>query len=300
LQYKNDGQIADETFIHIFCECPTVRDWHDKFFERYFPVNYVLDDQDRRNILFLGNVHEAEKDNFFIMASILIFQYCIWDLRLKKKILSFHSLDNIFKETISVFIRTNTFLSSIIADLTKLKYSLRKKLQPATVLDGIELICGQGCGRDRVEQTLLAGWSADPVHPNAHIYAKMALNILEKVSPAPGKAKQPQGQRKRKRSDSESLSGSVSVTGGKHGGQQGMPQGPGRSGYNTGGHGSDAHSHSSLNYSPVTNRGRGYGNYSGAGNRQYAGYKAGGYNDGGYSTEGYPAALRGQARGPRW
>jgi hypothetical protein len=49
-------------------------------------------------------------------------------------------------------------LNRIISeDLTKLKYSLRKKLQPAVVLDGIELICGTGCGRERVEQTLGAG-----------------------------------------------------------------------------------------------------------------------------------------------
>ncbi len=39
-----------------------------------------------------------------------------------------------------------------------------------------------GCGRERAEQTLLAGWATDPVHPNAPIYAKMALNVLEKVA----------------------------------------------------------------------------------------------------------------------
>jgi hypothetical protein len=34
-----------------------------------------------------------------------------------------------------------------------------------------------------VEQTLLSGWATDPLHPNAQMYAKMALNILEKVAP---------------------------------------------------------------------------------------------------------------------
>ena len=57
------------------------------------------------------------------------------------------------------------FLSKIISGLTKLKFLLRKKLAPATVLDGIELICGTGCGKDRTEQILRSGW-ADPVHPN--------------------------------------------------------------------------------------------------------------------------------------
>jgi len=33
-----------------------------------------------------------------------------------------------------------------------------------------------------VEQAVLAGWSADPVHPNGHIYAKMALNLLDLIA----------------------------------------------------------------------------------------------------------------------
>jgi hypothetical protein len=93
------------------------------------------------------------------------------------------------------------FLSQIICDLTKLKFSLRKKLSPAVILDGIELICGIDCGKDRVEQTLRAGWASDPVHPNAHIYAKMALNLLEKLSAASDGSKQPGTERKRKRSE---------------------------------------------------------------------------------------------------
>jgi hypothetical protein len=42
------------------------------------------------------------------------------------------------------------FLSNIISDLTKLKFQLRKKLLPATVVDGIELVCGTSCGREKV------------------------------------------------------------------------------------------------------------------------------------------------------
>jgi hypothetical protein len=89
------------------------------------------------------------------------------------------------------------FLSKILSDLTKLKFALRKQLSPATVLDGIELICGAGCGKDRMEQTLRSGW-ADPVHPKPHIYSKMALNLIEKVAAA----STPAGSQKRKRSDS--------------------------------------------------------------------------------------------------
>ena len=142
--------------------------------------------------------------------------------------------------------RDPDFLSTLISDLTKLKHSLRKRLTTAVVLDGIELICGSGCGRDRVEQTLLSGWASDPVHPNAHIYAKMALNIMEKVAPNPSKPGQSVGQRKRKKSDSESLTGSASGSRNRSSGQQGhqsVPRGRGgRGGNGRGGRVQDAYS----------------------------------------------------------
>jgi hypothetical protein len=97
------------------------------------------------------------------------------------------------------------FLSTIIGDLTKMKFHLRKKLQPAVVIDGIELVCGSGCGREKVEQTLRAGWALDPVHPTGHIYAKMALNLIERVANPAGKP----DSRKRKRSE-DTASGSGS------------------------------------------------------------------------------------------
>jgi hypothetical protein len=33
-----------------------------------------------------------------------------------------------------------------------------------------------------VAQTISVGWAADPVHPNKHIYAKAALNLMEKMA----------------------------------------------------------------------------------------------------------------------
>jgi hypothetical protein len=97
------------------------------------------------------------------------------------------------------------YLSNLISDLTKLKFQLRKKLQSAMIIDGIELICGDGCGREKVEQILRAGWAHDPVHPSGHINAKMALNLIEKVA-APTLKQNP---KKRKRSD-DTASGSGS------------------------------------------------------------------------------------------
>jgi hypothetical protein len=113
------------------------------------------------------------------------------------------------------------FLTSILSGLTKLKFLLRKKLAPAIVLDGIELISGSGCGRERTEQILRTSW-ADPVHPKQHIYSKMALNLIEKVAASNST---PSSQ-KRARSESSEDRGRQDRSvrgGGSRGGQQAIP-----------------------------------------------------------------------------
>jgi hypothetical protein len=197
--------------------------------------------------------------------------------------------------------RDPDFLGTLISDLTKLKHSLHKRLTPAVVLDGIELICGSGCGRDRVEQTLLSGWASDPVHPNAHIYAKMALNIMEKVAPNPSKPGQPEGQRKRKSSESESLagSGSASGSGNRSSSLQGHQSGPrGRGG--RGGRGGNARGGRVQDAYSTQVRTQFSDNYSGRGHGPHTGPAAGGRQAGGHRGGGYPDYFRGQARGRRW
>jgi hypothetical protein len=71
------------------------------------------------------------------------------------------------------------FLNTILADLTK----LRKVAHPVRVIDGLELICSSGYSHERAASTISYGWHLDPVHPSKHTYAKMALNLLEKLAP---------------------------------------------------------------------------------------------------------------------
>jgi hypothetical protein len=63
-------------------------------------------------------------------------------------------------------------------------------------------------GPDAAKKKLIAGWVLDPVHPTSHVYAKMALNLIEKVAASPTKT----DSRKRKRSD-ESGSGTGTPSG---------------------------------------------------------------------------------------
>jgi hypothetical protein len=89
------------------------------------------------------------------------------------------------------------FLPDLLRDLNKQKFELRKSLAPAMVLDGIQLVCGDSCNMEKKVQTMRAGWASDPVHPNGHIYAKMALNLIEKVAGSAGQTTTSAGGRKR-------------------------------------------------------------------------------------------------------
>jgi hypothetical protein len=85
----------------------------------------------------------------------------------------------------------------VLRDLNKQKFQLRKSLAPAIVLDGIQLVCGDNSSMEKKVQTMRVGWASNPVHPNGHIYAKMALYLIEKVASAKTPQTATAGDRKR-------------------------------------------------------------------------------------------------------
>ncbi len=185
------------------------------------------------------------------------------------------------------------FFSKILSDLTKLKFALRKQLAPATVLDGIELICGTGCSKDRMEQTLRSGW-ADPVHPKPHIYSKMALNLIEKVAGASS----PAGSQKMKRSDSSEEGPSSRASGPLSRGGQGSHNRPptirggvaANSASQPRGSYRSANSANSLHSQQSWNPPRGRGQYQGRGEARGRGFtveRGRGNNRGGQPRRGW-------------
>jgi hypothetical protein len=109
------------------------------------------------------------------------------------------------------------FLITILGDLNKHKAALRKALPAATILDGLELISGAGYNAEKAAAVISSGWAFDPVHPSKHVYAKMALNLLEKVAPNTDG-----GQSGQHLSDSRKRSWSASNQGGSGSGHSGQ------------------------------------------------------------------------------
>jgi hypothetical protein len=109
------------------------------------------------------------------------------------------------------------FLSTILGDLNKDKAALRKALPSATIIDGLELISGAGYNAEKAAAVISSGWAFDPVHPSKHVYAKMALNLLEKVAPH----NMDSGQSGQRPTDNRKRSWSASNQGGSSSGHSG-------------------------------------------------------------------------------
>jgi hypothetical protein len=97
-------------------------------------------------------------------------------------------------------IRTSFRTYSGISTSRNSSYGRASHRQPSW--DGVQLVCGDNSSLEKKVQTMRAGWASDPAHPNGHIYAKMALNLIETVAGATAPQTVAAGGRKRSWSSS--------------------------------------------------------------------------------------------------
>ncbi len=77
--------VPDETFLHLFFDCPVTRNWHDSFLSKYIILPAEINRSQRLQLFFLGILPNSTKDNLFLAFSIILFQFCIWEEKLRKK-----------------------------------------------------------------------------------------------------------------------------------------------------------------------------------------------------------------------
>jgi hypothetical protein len=100
--------VPDETFIHVFLQCPTSTGWRDSFLTKYFPFFIQMNDRQKSEFYLLGKMPGFRNDNLFIVLCVLLFQYCIWEERLKKKKPSFRTIENIYLELLGQLVHSNS------------------------------------------------------------------------------------------------------------------------------------------------------------------------------------------------
>jgi hypothetical protein len=99
--------VSDETFKHLFLDCSTTKNLHTDFIDEYFTGLRLENTNDRANFFFQGRLNDAQNYNLFIHVAILAFQFCIWEMKLKKRLLSFQSLKIWYMEIILGFFNMN-------------------------------------------------------------------------------------------------------------------------------------------------------------------------------------------------
>jgi hypothetical protein len=102
----------DESFLHLFLDCPTVRAWHADFLSLHFNnLNPVY--ADLTKFWFLGILPNQQSISFAVLSAVLVFQYCIWEGKLRKRKPAFRTLNLLFEELFnSSFKKNKIFLDS--------------------------------------------------------------------------------------------------------------------------------------------------------------------------------------------
>jgi hypothetical protein len=112
-------QQNDETFLHLFHTCATTKNWQTTFIGRCLPELPALVAQDQKSLWFLGYL--PDQFSISVFFSIMTFQYCIWEAKLKKKIPSFNSM---FIQFIDLIKQTAAFNPDLRDDISKNNYTL--------------------------------------------------------------------------------------------------------------------------------------------------------------------------------
>jgi hypothetical protein len=92
-----DGSAADESFLHLFFQCPTTRSWQNEFMRQKLN-GIAANDNDSKKLWFLGTVPGSQEPNPALLTAVLIFQYCCWEEKLRKRLPSFRTIYNLFED----------------------------------------------------------------------------------------------------------------------------------------------------------------------------------------------------------
>jgi hypothetical protein len=78
--------VPDESFLHLFFDCPAVGNILERFFNNFLPELNLDTGTKKKNYLFLGiNPTTGKIDNLFLELLSVILMWYIWECKLQKK-----------------------------------------------------------------------------------------------------------------------------------------------------------------------------------------------------------------------
>jgi hypothetical protein len=82
---------TDESFLHLFVECPSTTAWADKLNQEYLGGHALQDFESKRRFWLLGKLTGEDSCDIVRVIVILLFHYTVWELKLSKNIPSFRT-----------------------------------------------------------------------------------------------------------------------------------------------------------------------------------------------------------------
>ncbi len=58
-------------------------------------------------IVFFGLIPNGTRDNHFLAFAVILFQFCIWEEKLRKKKPSFHTIENLYLDALCSLVHCN-------------------------------------------------------------------------------------------------------------------------------------------------------------------------------------------------
>jgi hypothetical protein len=104
--------VPDETFLHLFIDCPVSMSLQNQFLSKYILLPNNLTRNQRLQLLLFGILPNMGQDNIFVALAILLFQLSIWEEKLRKKKPSFRTIENVYLGTISALTQCNKKIRS--------------------------------------------------------------------------------------------------------------------------------------------------------------------------------------------
>jgi hypothetical protein len=98
---------VDETFTHLFVECPTTATWAHSFKNDFLGGHVLADNESKFKFWFLGQVAGENGINIGRIIAILVFHSCVWENKLKKTTPAYQSFLNLFRDVFSQTICSN-------------------------------------------------------------------------------------------------------------------------------------------------------------------------------------------------
>jgi exonuclease III len=87
--------IPEETFIHLFVDCPTTSAIHNWYCSKYFPVQ-LWNRSEKIQLFMLGKLSDGSVLNKFILTMAFVVQLLIWEAKLQKRVLQPLTLEQDF------------------------------------------------------------------------------------------------------------------------------------------------------------------------------------------------------------